>query len=91
MQSKNIFISILVQLVYILPSILPAEYFNFSIYQCSMTTRRNRINDSACTNKMQIAITLFCILILLRALKLGAFYELFCLIEVFTVALFLKK
>lgn len=48
MQSKDIFISILVKLVYILPSTLPAEYFHFSLEQFSMTTRRKGINDSAC-------------------------------------------
>lgn len=48
MQSKDIFISILVKIVYILPSTLPAEYFHLSLDQFSMTTGRKGINDSAC-------------------------------------------
>lgn len=51
MQSKDIFISILVKLGYILPSTLPAEYFHLSLDQFSMTTRRKGINDSACTKE----------------------------------------
>lgn len=67
MKSKNIIVSILVKIVYILPFTLPAEYFHFSLDQFSMNQEERELMIQLVQQKMQIAFALFCILILLGA------------------------
>lgn len=73
MQSKDIFISILVKIIYILPSTLPAECFPFFLDQLSMNQEERQLVIQLVQLKMQIAFALFCILILLEAIRNSAF------------------